>query len=36
MLKGLTSQLMNSVTISPFGRRAMPPKAPKSTFSIIG
>ena len=36
MLNGLTSQLTNSVTSSPFGLRAMPPMAPKSTLSIIG
>ena len=36
MLNGFTSQLTNSVTIRPFGRRAMPPIAPKSILSIIG
>ena len=36
MLNGLTSQLTNSVTSRPLGRRAIPPIAPKSTFSIIG
>ena len=36
MLNGFTSQLTNNVTISPFGRRAIPPIAPKSTFNIIG
>jgi hypothetical protein len=29
-------RLTNSVTNSPFGRRAMPPMALKSTFNIIG
>ncbi len=36
MLNGFTSQFTNSVTPSPLGLRAMPPIAPKSTFSIIG
>jgi hypothetical protein len=36
MLNGLTSQLTNSVTAVPFGLRAMPPSAVKSTLSIIG
>ena len=36
MPNGFTSQFTNSVTISPFGLRAIPPIAPKSTLSIIG